>query len=99
MSRPNPQSPSGKWFWIYGMHEGRPFRGGRYYTREQASSDGIKLCGANFEIFELNSYTSENAGGEIKRLLALRSGNASEIFSKHRLGDSEEEKTKQEERW
>ena len=81
---------SGTYYWIYGKHEGREFRAGPYYSREKASSEGIRLCGADFEVFELPTKSTAEAGRMIKHILATRAGNASEGFRKHDLKDSED---------
>lgn len=74
------------YFWIYGKSEGRPFRSGAYGSREQAASEGIRLCGADFEVFELPTRDKGMAGNMIKGALAKRVGSASMGFIKHRLG-------------
>lgn len=88
-----------KWYWIYGMHDGRRFRAGPYSTREKASSEGIKLCGADFEVFELPTQSTVEAGRMMKHILATRAGNAGEGFIKHNLQEGSEQQKQQDERW
>ena len=88
------------WFWIYGKYEGRPFRAGPYPTREKASSEGIRLCGADFEVFELPTRSTSEAGRMIKHQLATRVANVGAGFQKHDLRDGEDSPQQaQEEGW
>ena len=90
----------GTWFWIFGRYEGRPFRAGPYPAREKASSDGIKWCGADFEVFELPTRSTSEAGRMIKHQLATRAGNIGAGFQKHDLKDGEDtQEQKQEGGW
>ena len=92
------------WFWLYGKKDGRAFRAGPYSERERASSDGIKWCGADFEVFELPTHNTAEAGRMLKHKLAQRMGLGAGML-KHQLGvgdDSQRHDTKaqpQEESW
>lgn len=86
------------YYWIYGTYQGRAFRAGKYNTREQASSEGIRLCGADFEIFELPTKSTTDAGRMIKHILATRASNIGEGFKKHDLRDGNDSQEK-DERW
>ncbi|MCK9598454.1 MAG: hypothetical protein M0R06_05395 [Sphaerochaeta sp.] len=91
---------AGSWFWIYGKSEGRPFRAGPYPSREKASSEGIRFCGADFEIFELPTRSTAEAGRMIKHQLATRAGSVGAGFQKHDLRDGEDSLQQiQEEGW
>ena len=91
---------AGSWFWIYGKSEGRPFRAGPYPSMEKASSEGIRFCGADFEIFELPTRSTAEAGRMIKHQLATRAGSVGAGFQKHDLRDGEDSLQQiQEEGW
>ena len=73
------------WYWLYGQKEGRAFRSGPYSTREKCASEGIRFCGADFEVMELPTHNTAEAGRMIKHQIAHRLGIGAG-FLKHKLG-------------